>query len=411
MRVQRTWRVCGSQAALLACLAGSLLLPGAAVAQDATPAATPVASGYGGVPSAAILASATTPRAIIGSDGQRHVNYDLLITNTYLAPVTLSAIDTLAADGTRLQTLSGDDLVTATQPVLGAEPQAAIPPSATVAVVMDLPLDPALDPGELDHAIRYEVPADAPDQALLGTREVFGPRLRISPQEPVVIAPPLAGDGWVALNGCCSPRSVHRYERVSTGTELAKAEMFAIDWVSVRDGQFNSGDGARNEDYYAYGAEVRAVAPGTVVYVRNDAAEQTPGEPLTGINAPQDFGGNQVMVEIGPGLYAWYAHLQPGSVLVDVGDEVKTGQPLGKLGNSGQSTSPHLHFGLLDAPNSATGNSVPVAIDAYDLVGVIPEAVMFADTPPPDGRVPVETTGAGPRAASWPLYLTVVNFP
>jgi hypothetical protein len=363
------------------------------------------------VPSAAILVSATTPRAIIGSDGQRHVNYDLLITNTYLAPVTLAAIDTLAADGKLLHTLSGDDLVTATQPVLGATPQTEIAPSATVAVVMDLVLDSAQDLGELDHAIRYDLPANAPDQALIGTREVFGPLVQISSQAPEVIAPPLSGDGWLALNGCCSPLSVHRFERVSTGTSIAKAEMFAIDWVLMQDGQVNSGDGTRNEDYFAYGAEVRSVAPGTVVYVRNDAPQQTPGEPLTGIDAPEDFGGNQVMVEIGPGLYAWYAHLQTGSVLVNVGDEVETGQRLAKLGNSGQSTSAHLHFGLLDAPNSTTGNGVPVAIDAYDLAGSIPVEVLFSATPPPDGRLPVDTTGAGPQTETWPLYLTVVNFP
>lgn len=396
------------RAALLACfLASGALLPGAALAQDATP----VTNRYAGVPSAAILVAATTPRAIIGSDGQRHVNYDLLITNTYLAPVTLTAIAALTAEGTRLQTLSGSDLVTATQPLLGATPQSEIAASATVAVVMDLGLDQALQVNELDHAISYTLPADGPDQALIGTHEVLGPRVAISSQAPVVIAPPVSGDGWAALNGCCSPPSVHRFERVSTGTSIAKAEMFAIDWVQMEDGQFNSGDGTRNEDFFAYGAEVRSVAPGTVVYVQDDAPQQTPGAPITGIDTPEDFGGNQIMVEIAPGLYAWYAHLQTGSVLVNVGDEVVAGQPLGRLGNSGHSTMAHLHFGLLDAPNSTTGNGVPVAIDAYDLVGSIPESVLMSATPPPDNRLPVDATGAGPQTETWPLYLTVVDFP
>ena len=71
----------------------------------------------------------------------------------------------------------------------------------------------------------------------------------------------------------------------------------------------------------------------------------------------------------------------------------------------------HLHFGLLDAPNSTTGNGVPVAVDAFDLVGSIPESVLMSATPPPDNRLPVDATGAGPQTETWPLYLTVVDFP
>ena len=63
----------------------------------------------------------------------------------------------------------------------------------------------------------------------------------------------------------------------------------------------------------------------------------------------ETVGGNNVIMEIGDGLYAFYAHLQPGSLRVKVGDKVRRGQVLGLLGNSGNSSEPHLHFHICNA--------------------------------------------------------------
>ena len=68
-------------------------------------------------------------------------------------------------------------------------------------------------------------------------------------------------------------------------------------------------------------------------------------------------------IDIGHGNYANYAHLQPGSLRVKVGDKVKRGQVLGLLGNSGNSTEPHLHFSIGDGPAAVTANSRPFVID------------------------------------------------
>jgi hypothetical protein len=349
--------------------------------------------------------------AVRGSDGMQHLEYDLLVTNTFLAPVRLSAIDVLAPDGARLQRLEGEALLTATQPLLGSQPQQEIPVSGTVAVVMDVTVPPDLAVDRLQHRVAYTVPPDAPDQALLGSYETEGPDLPVAATEAVVIASPLSGEGWLALNGCCAAASVHRFERIAAGgTTVAKAEMFAIDWMQLRDGQLNSGAGSRSEDFFGYGAEVRSVADGTVIYVRDGMPDQSPSGEVTGIERPEDFGGNQVMVEIAPDIYAWYAHLAPSSVVVAVGDQVTTGQLLGRLGNSGHSTAPHLHFGLLDAPNSTTGNGVPMVVYRYELVGTIDPAILTAATPPPDGRLPIDAASQGKQTETLPLYLTVVTF-
>ena len=86
---------------------------------------------------------------------------------------------------------------------------------------------------------------------------------------------------------------------------------------------------------------------------------------------PEDYGGNYVLLRIKPDVYAFYAHLQPDSIGVRVGDRVNTGAVIGKLGNTGNSTNPHLHFGLLDRPDFPTGNSVPFIIDGYEQTGVV----------------------------------------
>ena len=61
--------------------------------------------------------------------------------------------------------------------------------------------------------------------------------------------------------------------------------------------------------------------------------------------------------------------MQPGSVRVRVGQRVRMGQQLGLLGNSGNTTGPHLHFGLTDGPHPLTFDSLPFEIDRFRFAG------------------------------------------
>lgn len=160
------------------------------------------------------------------------------------------------------------------------------------------------------------------------------------------------------------------------GSHLVTPETFAIDWVRLdANNRFFTGDGTRNEDYPGFGAEIHAVADGTVVFVRDGIPEETPNEPPTTLHQPLDYGGNEVVLEIAPGVFAFYAHMQPGSIRVQIGKTVTTGQVLGGLGNTGNSTAPHLHFELVNGPDVLTANSLPFVIDEYTLVGsVAPES-------------------------------------
>lgn len=76
--------------------------------------------------------------------------------------------------------------------------------------------------------------------------------------------------------------------------------------------------------------------------------------------------GNHVIVRSN-GVYAAYAHLAPGSVRVDVGQHVKRGDVVGRVGSSGNSTAPHLHFQLMDNADPLVARPLPAVFGRYDV--------------------------------------------
>jgi murein DD-endopeptidase MepM/ murein hydrolase activator NlpD len=164
-----------------------------------------------------------------------------------------------------------------------------------------------------------------------------------------------------------------------TGHRWAVPEEFALDIAKIGEsGLSHKGDGTRFDDYYAYGADVLAAADGRVTSAANDQQEdpsamQRPNETqeayfarlqkeqaerlAKGLTA---ITGNYVMIDHGKNEYSLYAHLKPGSVRVHVGDQVKAGDMIGKLGSSGNSTEPHLHFHVCDKPDPLMCAGIPV---------------------------------------------------
>ena len=61
--------------------------------------------------------------------------------------------------------------------------------------------------------------------------------------------------------------------------------------------------------------------------------------------------------------------MRTGSVRVKIGQRLRTGQVIGLLGNSGNTTGPHLHFGIQDGPNILTSNSLPFEIGSFTFEG------------------------------------------
>ncbi len=179
-----------------------------------------------------------------------------------------------------------------------------------------------------------------------------------------------------------------------TGHRWALPEEFGYDIARIGAGNSSHrGLGQRFADYYAYGAAVRAAGSGVVVAAVNDQPEnpailRRPGETADAYGARMQelqgallskgaaaIAGNLVMIDHGGDEYSLYAHLIPGSVRVKIGDKLSGGAPLGKLGSSGNSTEPHLHFQVCDAPDPLACAGIPV--EFQDI------ALPYADYPRP----------------------------
>ena len=335
----------------------------------------PSASAQGVQPTALAVEAASPARYVYGSDGRTHVDYDLIITNAFTAPVTLDSLR-VRGGGKTLLTLRGRALAAHTFQTFGSEPTALIPVSSTVKTLVDVVLPRSAGrrvPRRLSNRIRYTLPSTAPEGAAIGSRVVRAPLLRIERRAPVPISPPLRGSGWITANGCCAdPTSPHRAGLLPANGTYITPEIFAIDWIRAVDGLFFNGDGTRLGDWPGYGAPVRAAADGVVVTVLNNRPEVPPftatGDNPT-LHNPADLGGNTVVERIGRRRYAVYAHLQTGSVRVRRGQRLRTGQRIARLGNSGNTTGPHLHFGIYDGPGPLTSNSVPFRFRQFRFQG------------------------------------------
>jgi len=134
-----------------------------------------------------------------------------------------------------------------------------------------------------------------------------------------------------------------------------ETQRYALDIVRTQEDSSYQGDAAVNENYYAFGEPLYAAADGTVVEVKNDIPDNTPGV----MNA-EEPAGNVVVIDHGNGEYSITAHIKEGSVAVKTGDKVKQGDLIGQLGNSGNSSEAHLHFQVSDGPDLFTSRSIQI---------------------------------------------------
>ncbi|MGI5481986.1 M23 family metallopeptidase [Streptomyces lavendofoliae] len=187
--------------------------------------------------------------------------------------------------------------------------------------------------------------------------------------DPVEVDPPVTGT-WSALN---SPA-----DKVPSHGTHALGQTYAIDIVAESAERPRPGFAwlwpvaRRNGDFPAFGAPLLAVADGTVVRAEDRLRDHLSRNSLPALpyfffveglfrtlGGPRRIIGNHVVLDLGDGTYAMYAHLRRGSLRVRVGDRVAAGQPLASCGNSGNSTEPHLHFQLMDGPDPRTAQGVP----------------------------------------------------
>jgi len=365
-----------------------------------------------------VIASTLSPEtwAVRGTDGVYHLVYEVQLTNTKLVPALIRQIDVVdAADHSKIiASFSGPEIVNRMR-TLVPQPatDATIEPNAGRLFYIELTFKSSeAIPRALEHHLQLDGAAN-PGPGKPKPLDYFVARLTIGGNKSVVVGPPLAGGGWIAANGCCNPGIVHRGSVQSVNGALFDAQRFAIDWMRLDDqGQLVHGDAADVRNYTDYGAEVLAVADGTVVGTLNDLDDQKPGKlPDPSTITIQTVDGNHVVLDIGGGRFAFYAHLQKNSVRVRPGDHVKKGAVLGKLGNTGNTSAPHLHFHIMGGPSALASDGLPYVIDRFEFAGQV-DPVAFEAAPGIEGN-----WGQGrikkpePRQQQFPLNLNIIDFP
>ena len=322
------------------------------------------------------IAVPVAPTPFVGGDGRTHLVYEAHVTNFASRDLSLRRFEVLAPDGKLLSQAAAAEL-----PAIldrpGLPPAAGDPTRigpglrAVVRVWITLPAG-ATPPTAVDDRVTVRV-GDDPEEWTVKQR------VAVRAEPPIVIGPPLAGAHWIAVNGP-SNSSGHRGALIPVAGRAFIAQRFAIDWVqlAVSGGGTSLGDRKKNASYACYGAKALAVADGTVVEIKDGIVENVPGIASRAVPITlETIAGNHVILDLGGGHYALYAHLQPKSVRVKAGERVKRGQVLGLVGNSGNSTEPHLHFHIADAPGGLAAEGLPYAFDFSKRLPLENEVVDF----------------------------------
>jgi murein DD-endopeptidase MepM/ murein hydrolase activator NlpD len=300
--------------------------------------------------------------------GRSHLVYEVHLTNFGAESLTLDRLDVLGDVDVPLSTLGRAQLSQRLLIVGRAEPGAsALPPGARAVAYLWVSLAPGQHaPRALAH--RFSVSTADGHAILVSTTPV-----PVRAEAPA-IGPPVEGGPWVAVRGPANS-TPHRLSLVTTDGRVRIPQRFAIDWARLGDdGLLFHGDGTVLEHWYGYDAPVYAVAEGTVALVRDGAPDRQPldaavaAATVEAIDAP----GNVVVIDIGGGRFAAYAHLRPGSIRVTAGAHVAAGALLARIGNSGNALGPHLHFQVADAVEPLAGEGLPFALRAFTLIGRVP---------------------------------------
>jgi murein DD-endopeptidase MepM/ murein hydrolase activator NlpD len=156
-------------------------------------------------------------------------------------------------------------------------------------------------------------------------------------------------------------------DAISNYHVVAADQRFASDFVAMRGGTDHAGDGGRNEDHFCWDQPVLAPAAGRIVAAAGGHPDNPrPGLKTGGVPAP----GNHVVIDHGRGEHSLLAHFRQGSLAVREGQRVAAGAVLGRCGNSGNSSKPHIHYHLQTGKAFGEGLGLPAFFTAYEADGV-----------------------------------------
>ena len=206
----------------------------------------------------------------------------------------------------------------------------------------------------------------------------------IESHEPIIVELPLRGE-WLSPN--TPGKRIPSHGTNQFGTRYAY-DFIQVDWnrkgwpsyrVSVLQYLLF---GASVKDYYCWGQIVYAPCDGVVVQAEDGYQERPRTKLISDLiranrNAHhfdpvkeniQTIAGNYLIMRCSNHVYAALVHFQTGSVRVSVGQVIKKGDVLGRVGHSGNSYMPHLHFQLMDSSDILTAKGLPCAFEQYEVL-------------------------------------------
>ena len=306
------------------------------------------------------------------SAGRIYLAYELHLTNFTSDPLTLRRVEVLDADAPLLK------------------PIAVFEGQQLDAVMRAVGVQTPLEQGSNTHPlvagggmvvfmwVAFEAGAHVPNKlrhrVLTGDAVAEGAVIGTHHTELKVLRSPVLGADWLASDAPSNDADNHHRRGIFVydGHALI-SRRYAIDWVQVENGAPFSGDARDKRADYSYGKPVVAVADATVVTARDGLPDNVPGHNTPGHEgfSPavpitlDTVAGNTITLDLGSGQFAYYCHLQPGSVRVKVGERVKRGQVIGLIGDSGDAREPHLHFEIANSPKLMAGEGLPYLIDHF----------------------------------------------
>ena len=330
--------------------------------------------------------------------------YELHITNFLQTDVSLAAVTVQAESGHQLAQYDNDELRRRlTRPGLPndhATPQLIAPGMrAIVNLWITVPSSTFSAGGFSLRSLRHIVELDVLRSAETVRTRVAGGAVVPAFVRELAIDAPLRGGPWIAIYDPLL-KGGHRTAIYTLDGRARIPGRFAIDFIALPDGGVLPA--VRAPDSNGFGADVLAVADGTVTIAVDGVPDATP-PPI----ALEQASGNHVAIDLGDGRIAFYEHLQRTSVAVKVGQRVTRGQVIARLGSSGSSSiGPHLHFHVADASSTLAAEGMPFVFRQFGHLGRFASLAALTS-----GEKWLPTSLAETRRRERPDPLAVISFP
>ncbi len=320
------------------------------------------------------------PIAVLAQDGKYYLSYHLLLTNLANVDVNLELVRIKNNTNNILMFFSEEELSDRfkfrSTLIPGQKRDKSIKSADTGMLFFWISFESKDDiPDILYHDFQFELNENISIWNKLhskgDTLNIDNYALEVSQKQPKIFSSPVRGKNWRVGNGP-GYKTAHQFVVTGKG-ETRIPQRFAIDFQIVDEKGITLPTPLpkelTNKMFYAYKQHIYAVADGVVTKITDGIPENIPkanGAITTNYKMDAStVGGNHITLKVGEKEYVHYAHLVPGSIKIKEGDFVKNGDFLGLLGNSGNSTGPHLHFNFTDGIHENYSNGLPYVFNNF----------------------------------------------